>query len=116
MESSNVKQNISSLENSIADTQKVLRESKNLAENTRSEIVGMETSITLLTDDTPKAFFPQISEMFKDFQQEVKNQMDANEYFQKQLTELKKESSVIHQKIIASNTKSKILEDAVGIN
>ena len=116
MDSSNVKQNISSLENSIADTQKVLRESKNLAENTRSEIVGMETSITLLTDDTPKAFFPQISEMFKDFQQEVKNQMDANEYFQKQLTELKKESSVIHQKIIASNTKSKILEDAVGIN
>ena len=116
METANVKQNISSLENSIADTQKVLRESKNLAENTRSEIVGMETSISLLTDDTPKAFFPQISEMFKDFQQEVNNQIDANEYFQKQLTELKKESSVIHQKIIASNTKSKILEDAVGIN
>ena len=116
METANVKQNISSLENSIADTQKVLRESKNLAENTRSEIVGMETSVSLLTDDTPKAFFPQISEMFKDFQQEVRNQMDANEYFQKQLTELKKESSVIHQKIIASNTKSKILEDSVGIN
>jgi len=54
--------------------------------------------------------------MFKDFQQEVKNQFDANEYFQKQLTELRKESSIIHQKIIASNTKSKILEDAVGFN
>jgi septal ring factor EnvC (AmiA/AmiB activator) len=116
MESANVKQNISTLENSISEVQKILRDSKNLAENTRSEIVGMESTVSLLTDDTPKAFFPQISEMFKDFQQEVKNQGDANEYFQKQLTDLKKESSIIHQKIIASNTKSKILEDAVGFN
>jgi septal ring factor EnvC (AmiA/AmiB activator) len=76
----------------------------------------METSVTLLTDDTPKAFFPQLSEMFKDFQQEVKKQSDANEYFQKQLTDLKKESSIIQQKIVASNTKSKILEDAVGLS
>lgn len=116
MESTNVKQNISTLEGAISEVNKILRDSKNLAENTRSEIVGMESSVSLLTDDTPKAFFPQISEMFKDFQQEVKNQFDANEYFQKQLTELKKESSIIHQKIIASNTKSKILEDAVGFN
>ena len=114
MDSSNVKQNIGNLESFISDMQKNLRESKNLAENTRAEIVSMDTNVTLLTEDTPKAFFPQISEMFKDFQQEVKRQGDMNDFFQKQLTELKKESSVLHQKIIGSNTKSNILEDAVG--
>ena len=94
---------------------KNLRESKNLAENTRSEVVSMETSVSLLTEDTPKAFFPQINEMFKDLQQEVKHQSDMNDYFQKQLTELKKESSVLHQKIIGYNTRSNILEETVGV-
>ncbi|OMJ78836.1 hypothetical protein SteCoe_21280 [Stentor coeruleus] len=114
MESANVKQNISNIEGQIADAQRLLRDSKNLAETTRAEIVGMETNVTLLTEDTPKALFPQIAEIFKDFQQEVKKQCDMNDFFQKQLTELKKESSILHQKIIASNTKSNILEEAVG--
>ena len=115
MEASNIKQDISNLELKIAEMQKNLRLSKNLAENTRAEIVAMEKNVTLLTDDTPKAFLPQISEIIKDFQQEAKHQNDGNDFFQKQLTEMKKESSVLHQKIIACNTKSNILEEAVGL-
>jgi hypothetical protein len=115
MESTNIKQNISNLEALIGAMHRNLRDSKNEAENARSEIVGMETSVTLLTDDTPKAFFPQINEIFKDFQQEIKQQNDVNEYFQKQLTELKKESSILHQKMIGYNSRSNILEEAVGV-
>lgn len=115
MESSNVKQNIGSLEEKVTEMHRNLRESKGLAETTRSEVVGMETSISLLTDDTPKAFFPQILQVFKDFQQEVKHQCDMNDHFQKQLIELKKESSVLHQRVIGCSSKSNILEEAVGI-
>ena len=115
MESSNIKQNISNLETLIGDVQKCLRDSKSLAENARSEIVSMESNVCLLTDDTPKAFVPQINEVYKDFHQEVKHQIDINDYFQKQLTELKKESSILHQRIIGCGTKSNILEESVGI-
>ena len=115
MESANVKQNISNLEAVIAEMHKNLRDSKGLGEATRSEVVAMETKVSLLTDDTPKAFFPQINQIFIDFQQEVKHQSDMNDHFQKQLIELKKESSVLHQKIIGCNSKSNILEETVGV-
>ena len=116
METANIKQNISNLEIFITDMHKNLRDSKNYAENTRSEIVIMETNVNLLIEDTPKVYYPQIKEISTDFHQEVKNQRDLSDYFQKQLTELKKENSIIHQRIIGSITKSTILEDSVGIN
>ena len=115
MESTNIKHEISELETFIGEVHRNLRESKGLAESTRSEIVGMEKNVGLMTDDTPKTFSPQISEIYKDFHQEVQHQADVNEYFQKQLTELKKIASVIRQKLVDSNTKSEILESSVGI-
>lgn len=116
METGNLKQNIANLDGFISDVHKKLRESKNLAESTRAEVVGMESNVGLLTDDTPKAFFPQINEIFRDLQQEIRRQNDVNEFLLKQITELKKEDSVIKQKIVDSETKSRILEDAVGIS
>jgi len=116
METGNLKQNIVNLEGVIGDVHRNLRESKNLAESTRAEVVGMESNVGLLTNDTPKAFFPQINEMFKDLQQEIRRQNDVNEFMLKQITELRKEDSVIRQKIVDSETKSRILEDAVGVS
>lgn len=114
MESLSLKQNISNLEYTLLDANKSIREDKKHVESTRFELVGIESSISLLVKDTPKLFFPQICELLKDLQLEMKNQADYNDYLEKQLTELQKESSFIGERVIDFNTKTKILEDIIG--
>ena len=74
----------------------------------------MDTKIELMIQDTPKSFFPQITELFSDLRGEITHQKNMNEYLQKQITELKKERSVISQHIVASNTSVSILQEKVG--
>ena len=109
-----VKENIEIVGKSLIEHQSSGREYKKSVELTKSEISGMDTKIELMIQDTPKSFFPQITELFSDLRGEITHQKNMNEYLQKQITELKKERSVISQHIVASNTSVSILQEKVG--
>lgn len=113
-ELNSVKQNAGQVEEFIKELQSNMRDYKHYIETTRAELISMETNVTLITDDTPKSIFPQIEELFSDLKHEIQHQKDLNDHLQKQITGLKKEKSVLAQNIIASNTRSQILEDSVG--
>lgn len=110
----NVKENIERVHGEILEIQSSVREFKNFVAVTGAEIVGMESKITLMTNDTPRSFFPQIDEIFKDLRNEIQNQKVQNESLQKQITDLKKERSVLSQHVVANNTKVSILNEKVG--
>jgi gas vesicle protein len=111
-----IKENIETVAESLAQLQGITREYKKLTESARSEIISMETKIDLMIQDTPKSYGPQISELFSDLKNEIQHQKHMNEYLQKQITELKKERSIIGQHIIASNTSVSILQEKVGFS
>lgn len=110
----NVKENIESVQNDLLEMQTSLRDFKKNVTSTAAEVAGMEAKIELLINDTPKSFFPQIEEIFRDLKNEISNQKLQNENLQKQITDLKKERSVIAQHVVASNTKVSILNEKVG--
>ena len=110
----NVKENIESVQNDLLEMQTSLRDFKKNVTATAAEVAGMEAKIELLINDTPKSFFPQIEEIFRDLKNEIVNQKLQNENLQKQITDLKKERSVIAQHVVASNTKVSILNEKVG--
>jgi predicted nucleic acid-binding Zn-ribbon protein len=109
-----VKANIEALSQSIHSLQLLTRDYKKLIEGSKTEVTSMESKIALLIQDTPKSFQPQIDELFSDLRSDVQNQKNMNEFLQKQITELKKESSVVAQHIIAQNASVSILQDKVG--
>jgi predicted nucleic acid-binding Zn-ribbon protein len=110
----NVKENIEHVQNEIFLIQSSLRDFKKTVTATAAEVAGMEAKIELLINDTPKSFFPQIEEIFRDLKNEMVSQKVHNENLQKQITDLKKERSVIAQHVVASNTKVSILNEKVG--
>ncbi|OMJ66284.1 hypothetical protein SteCoe_36933 [Stentor coeruleus] len=109
-----VKDNIQQVNQDLLDLQSSGRDYKKYIETTRGEIVIMEAKIELMIKDTPKSFMPQIEELFSDLKNEITRQSNMNEFLQKQITELKKEHSILSQHIIASNTSVSILQDKVG--
>lgn len=109
-----VKQHIGQVEDNIRSLQANLRDYKKLVENLRTETIAMENKVTLNIEDIPKSISPQIDEMLLDLRQQISRQKDQNEHLQKQITGLKKEKSILHQHIIASNTRGQILEEHVG--
>lgn len=109
-----VKNNIEHVGQNLLELQGGEREYKKYVDLMKSEIVSMNTKVDLMILDTPKSFMPQISELFADLRSEISSQKSANEYLQKQITELKKERSILGQHIIASNTSLSILQDSVG--
>jgi predicted nucleic acid-binding Zn-ribbon protein len=109
-----VKDNIQQVNQDLLDLQSSGRDYKKYIETTRGEIVSMEAKTELLIRDTPKSFMPQIEELFSDLKNEITRQSNMNEFLQKQITELKKERSILSQHIIGSNTSVSILQDKVG--
>ncbi|OMJ76841.1 hypothetical protein SteCoe_23687 [Stentor coeruleus] len=109
-----VKENIQKVNQDLLELQSSGRDYKKYIETTRAEIVSMDTKIELMIQDTPKSFMPQIEELFSDLKNEIARQGNMNEFLQKQITELKKERSLIAQHIVGSNTSVSILQDKVG--
>lgn len=109
-----VKQNIGQVEDYIRSLQSNLRDYKKLVENLRAETLAMENKVSLGIEDIPKSIAPQIEEVLIDLRQQISRQKDQNEHLQKQITSLKKEKSILHQHLIASNTRGQILEEHVG--
>lgn len=109
-----VKDNIQQVNQDLLDLQSSGRDYKKYIETTRGEIVSMEAKTELMIRDTPKSFMPQIEELFSDLKNEITRQSNMNEFLQKQITELKKERSILSQHIIGSNTSVSILQDKVG--
>lgn len=111
-----IKENLEKAHREILDLQNSVREFKKIVAVTGTEIMGMEAKIDLITNDTPRSFFPQIEEIFKDLRSEVIVQKNQNESLQKQITELKKERCVLAQHIVANNTLVSILNEKVGVD
>ena len=109
-----LKDNIDQVGQNLLELQGSGRDYKKSIELLKSEIISMNTKVDLMILDTPKSYMPQISELFSDLRNEIIAQKSTNEYLQKQITELKKERSIIGQHIIASNTSVSILQDNVG--
>lgn len=115
MEGNNIKQNVTEVEDELHVLHQEVRNYKKEVETVRAELVQMENKISLCIEDTPRSLSPRIEELLLDLKQESQKQKDINEHLQKQITSLKKETSTIQQHIIASNTRSQILEEAVGL-
>jgi gas vesicle protein len=109
-----VKENIQKVNQDLLELQSSGRDYKKYIETTRAEIVSMDTKIELMIQDTPKSFMPQIEELLSDLKNEIARQGNMNDFLQKQITELKKERSLIAQHIVGSNTSVSILQDKVG--
>ncbi|OMJ73151.1 hypothetical protein SteCoe_28219 [Stentor coeruleus] len=109
-----VKENIQKINQDLLELQSSGRDYNKYIEITRAEIVSMDTKIELMIQDTPKSFMPQIEELFSDLKNEIARQGNMNDFLQKQITELKKERSLIAQHIVGSNTSVSILQDKVG--
>jgi gas vesicle protein len=109
-----VKENIQKVNQDLLELQSSGRDYKKYIETTRAEIVSMDTKIELMIQDTPKSFMPQIEELLSDLKNEIARQWNMNDFLQKQITELKKERSLIAQHIVGSNTSVSILQDKVG--
>ena len=110
-----VKENVEKVHREILELQNLVREVKKITAVAGTEIMGMEAKIDLITNDTPRSFFPQIEEIFKDLRSEVTVQRNQNESLQKQITELKKEKSLLSQHIVVNNSKVSILNEKVGV-
>lgn len=115
MSGSSVRDEIGQVEDFLINLQSNLRDCKHFAENTRAEIKSMENSIYLKTEDTSQTTTSKIDELLSDLRMEIQSQLDQNVHFTKQIIELKKEKSIMHQRIISSKHRSKNLEEDVGM-
>lgn len=78
-----LKDNSREVEDHLDNLQKGAREYRKMIDSTRAEIVSMENSVSLATEDAVKSLFPQIEELMADLHREVKQQAVSNENLQK---------------------------------
>ncbi|CAG9325907.1 unnamed protein product [Blepharisma stoltei] len=110
-----VKQDMNQAEESILNLQSNLRDCKHFAEDIRAELRSMDSSIKLSADDTSALTSTKIDELMADLQRAIQSQLDQNTHFNMQITELKKDKSILQQRIIKSRNRSQTLEQDVGV-
>ena len=81
----------------------------------RQDVAMMDNHLQTLNDENIKVVNPLIISNFESLTNQITMQKNENDHMQKQLTELKKEKSLMQQQIMGSSQKIAQLEESVGL-
>ena len=81
----------------------------------RQDVAMMDNHLQTLNDENIKVVNPLIISNFESLTSQITMQKNENDHMQKQLTELKKEKSLMQQQIMGSSQKIAQLEESVGL-
>ena len=74
----------------------------------------MRTKIDNINEEIVETTTPLVESLYRSLELGMINQKEENGHFQEQLTDLKKEKSILSQMIVASHKRSEILNEEVG--
>ena len=74
----------------------------------------MRTKIDNINEEIVETTTPLVESLYRSLELGMTNQKEENSNFQEQLTELKKEKSILSQMIVASHKRSDLLNEEVG--
>ena len=98
----------------MREADKDLQEYHKLVELFRQELQGMRNKIENTNDEVTDTTRPLIEALYRSLELGMVNQKEENSNFQEQLTELKKEKSILNQMIVATSKRTEMLNEDVG--
>jgi len=112
--SNNVKNHIVTVETLQAETVQELLEIKKDAEGLRQDTNKMRDSLLKYMEEIKHTLTPTMEHILKEIKVNINGQKDENTSLQVQITELRKENSVLQQLILVCGQKLTKLEGTVG--
>jgi len=110
-----VKEAVTNIEASLNRAYDLIDDYQKEAQVLKVEIKELTEELTVLNDDILKDLHPDIGERYQGLKQEIRTQKDENEQLNKQLAAMKKEESVMQQKLLICITKISKLENHIGV-
>ena len=101
-------------QNLMREADKDLQEYHKLIELFRQELQGMRNKIENTNDEITDTTRPLIDALYRSLELGMVNQKEENSNFQEQLTDLKKEKSILNQMIVATSKRTESLNEEVG--
>lgn len=80
----------------------------------RQDLESMKTKISNINEEIVETMTPLVESLHRSLEVGIINQKEENNNFQDQLTELKKEKSILSQMIVASLKRTEHLHEEVG--
>jgi predicted nucleic acid-binding Zn-ribbon protein len=91
-----------------------LQEYHKLVELYRQELQSMKTKIENINEEIVETTTPLVESLYRSLELGMIQQKEENGNFQEQLTDLKKEKSILSQMIVASSKRTEHLHEEVG--